>query len=297
MARQLSEDMRKLLEEQSKVIPPELVYVESVIVGPRLRRVDPEAVDTLARSIAEIGLQVPITVRLEEQPDRQCLFLVAGAHRLEAVRKLGWEQLPAVFIAADAVDVRRWEIAENLHRAELTVLERAEHVREWVRLTEEKQQGASHQAEPVSAQLGPKLSRRGREGEGRPEGGITAAVRELGITRQGGQRSIKIAEALTPEAKTAAVEAHLDDNQSALLAVANAPAEQQVAKVEELARHRQGDSRQASSGPDVRKAAAAELAALLAPRFSREEGPRLVELFSTLKCRLLVDELTRLGVG
>jgi len=98
---------------------------------------------------------------LEEQPERQCLHLVAGAHRLEAVRKLGWEQLPAVFIEADAVDVRRWEIAENLHRAELTVLERAEHVREWVRLTEEKQAGQSAQVGPIEEKVSKRCDGRG----------------------------------------------------------------------------------------------------------------------------------------
>jgi hypothetical protein len=36
--------------------------------------------------------------------------------------------------AAD--QVRLWEIAENLHRAELSVLERSEHIAEWVRITD-----------------------------------------------------------------------------------------------------------------------------------------------------------------
>ena len=35
-------------------------------------------------------------------------------------------------------DARLWEIAENLHRSELTVTERAEHIAEWVRLIAEK---------------------------------------------------------------------------------------------------------------------------------------------------------------
>jgi hypothetical protein len=34
------------------------------------------------------------------------------------------------------IDARLWEIAENLHVAELTELERAEHVTEWIRLAE-----------------------------------------------------------------------------------------------------------------------------------------------------------------
>ena len=283
MARRISEDLARAIQEQSKIVRPELVYADNVIVGQRLRRVDPTVVDTLAQSIAEIGLQVPISVRLEEQPDRQCLFLVAGAHRLAAVKKLGWEQVPAVFIEADSIDVRRWEIAENLHRAELTVLERAEHVTEWLRLTEDKQRGEKlRQADAVS---------KGGRGQ---EGGIRAASRELGISEPEARRSVTIAESLTPEAKTAAVEAHLDDNQSALLAVAKTPADEQVAKVEELAKQRRGATEPA---PDPRKAAAGELAGHLAPRFSREEWPRLLELFTTLKCRSLVEELTRLGVS
>ena len=55
-------------------------------------------------------------------------------------------------------------IAENLHRAELTVQERAEHVAEWVRLTEK-----------VSPQVGAKPQ------GGRPEGGIRRAARELPV--------------------------------------------------------------------------------------------------------------------
>lgn len=39
---------------------------------------------------------------------------------------------------ADETQCRLWEIAENLHRAELSALERDEHVAEWIRLTGEK---------------------------------------------------------------------------------------------------------------------------------------------------------------
>jgi hypothetical protein len=55
------------------------------------------------------------------------------------------------------VDARLWEISENLHRAELSALERAEHVDEWMTLTESKQKA-------VSAQPAQKRSKRGVEG-------------------------------------------------------------------------------------------------------------------------------------
>jgi hypothetical protein len=83
------------------------------------------------------------------------------------------------------------EIAENLHRAELTALERSEHIAEWVRLTEGKNQ---------PAQVAPIESKRA-DGRGhRKEGGINAAVRELSIDRTETQRAGKIAEHMTPEA-------------------------------------------------------------------------------------------------
>jgi hypothetical protein len=85
----------------------------------------------------------------------------------------------------------------------------------------------------VSAQVGQKLSRRGRKGEGRKEGGVAAASRALGITRQGAQRAIKVA-SIVPEAKEAAKAAGIANNQSALLKVAEAPAEKQVEAVKAI---------------------------------------------------------------
>src|SRR5437868_10988 len=78
-------------------------------------------------------------------------------------------------------------------------MERSEHVAEWMRITDRKRQA---EKEAVPAQLAPKLSQRGRENEGRPEGGINAASRELGIDRTEAQRAVKI-DAIAPEAKAA----------------------------------------------------------------------------------------------
>ena len=71
--------------------------------------------------------------------------------------------------------------------------ERAEHIAEWVRLTEGRTNKPA-QVAPVSPKGG-----RGHEG------GINAAVRDLGIERTQAQRAVKIAN-ITPEAKDAARE-------------------------------------------------------------------------------------------
>jgi ParB-like chromosome segregation protein Spo0J len=88
------------------------------------RPVDMEAVRRLAKSIEDIGLQYPITAVAKGQR----FALVAGLHRLEASRVLGEERIPATIVKLSDIDARLWEISENLHRAELTVTQRAEYV-------------------------------------------------------------------------------------------------------------------------------------------------------------------------
>lgn len=197
--------------------------VDAIDVSDRMRdRCDDDTVVRLMDSIQRIGLQTPISVRWVGDS----LMLVAGRHRLEAVRRLGWDMVDCTMLTGTDDEARMWEIAENLHRAELTVLERDEHIAEWVRL-------AGNQ----SAQLAPIESRRA-DGRGhRPEGGINAAVRELGVERTAAQRATKVAN-LSPEAKAAAKETGLDNNQSALLKAAKEAPEEQAAKVRQIAEQR-----------------------------------------------------------
>src|SRR5690606_33727963 len=54
-------------------------------------------VDELADSIREVGLLNPITVT----PDS---VLIAGLHRLEACRRLGWTEIPCIVVEMQDVD-------------------------------------------------------------------------------------------------------------------------------------------------------------------------------------------------
>jgi len=117
--------------------------IDHIDVPKGRRPIDPKTVETLVNSIKEIGLQNPITVRHGDNRH----ILVAGLHRLEALRKLGRDRAPCLVVDMSDVDARLWEIAENLHRSDLTAQERAEQIAQWVRLTEQK---------GVSAQLAPK---------------------------------------------------------------------------------------------------------------------------------------------
>jgi hypothetical protein len=194
----------------------ENVLVDGIEVKPGRRPADPAAVERLKASIEAVGLRTPITVRFAQEIDQETgevedhCYLVTGRHRLEACRQLGMSMVPAYAMEnGDELDAQLWEISENLHRAELTVQERAGQIAEWVRLAGQK------------AQVAPIESKRS-DGRGhRSEGGINAAVRELGIDRTEAQRAVKIA-ALPEAAKEAARETGLDNNQSALLAATKA---------------------------------------------------------------------------
>lgn len=194
----------------------EQAFVDGVEIGERLRPLNEATVERLVESMSRLGQLQPITVY---SPDNHRVVLIAGHHRLEAARRLEWDEIDCIFVDGDEVDRQLREIAENLHRAELTALERDEHIAKWVELVETK-----------VAQIAPPCG-----GDQPAEKGIRKAVRELGIERTSVQRAVKVA-SLSDEAKQVARDTGLDDNRSALLKAAkeSAPAEQ-VRTITELA--------------------------------------------------------------
>jgi len=60
------------------------------------KTLDAAKVDALAESILEKGQEVPIQIRR----DKDRYVLVAGLHRLEAVRALGETTIPAIIVSA-----------------------------------------------------------------------------------------------------------------------------------------------------------------------------------------------------
>jgi ParB-like chromosome segregation protein Spo0J len=95
--------------------------VAEVTVGKRVRQLNEATVQELAQSIPAVGLLHPVTLSTDER-------LLAGLHRLEASKLLGWSTIPARMVSGEADELELVEIDENLMRAELTVLERAEHL-------------------------------------------------------------------------------------------------------------------------------------------------------------------------
>ncbi|MBF9049913.1 ParB N-terminal domain-containing protein [Roseobacter sp. HKCCD9010] len=91
----------------------------------RLRPVSDAGVQSLIASIEELGvIKDAIHVRKKRRASGKTLVLMAGGHRLEAARRLGWETIPAR-VWADVTDdfARLMEIDDNLSGADLSNLE------------------------------------------------------------------------------------------------------------------------------------------------------------------------------
>lgn len=220
----------------------EIINLEFIKIGPRHREIREEQVSSLVQSIAKIGLKTPITVR-QASPDDD-VILVAGAHRLEACKRLFMDEIEAFVIENDDEEAARmWEIAENLHRAELTKLERDEHIAEWISISNTKQKAISaaeavgeDEANPDGEKLR-KLSAVSKGGRGN-EGGVRAAAREFKIDEKAARDAIKVS-SLSADAKEAAKETGLDNNRSALLDAAAKSEEEQAERIREIAREKE----------------------------------------------------------
>lgn len=212
------------------------INVDGIIIGDR-REVDPKTVRHLAASIKDMGLQHPITVRKVGEE----VHLVAGRHRLEAVRANGMQTIQAHVVRWSKDRSRMWEISENLHRSELSKIERSEQINEWREL---RAKGGEF----------PHPS-----GNTQPHNrGVSETAEELGLDRKEVRDAEKIAN-LTPEAKEAARAADLHENASVLLQVAKADKEDQAAVVAEIAAARALKTEQ-----DIKNRAAQDVAELFA---------------------------------
>lgn len=116
--------------------------VDDIEIGERHRTLSEDAVQRLATSMRDIGLMQPISVRVvdEMMVDGQMTagvpVLVAGAHRLAAAKELHWSHIDCIEITDDALKAELWEIAENLHRHDLTKEQRDEHIRRYAEVLE-----------------------------------------------------------------------------------------------------------------------------------------------------------------
>ena len=78
-----------------KMVP---VLVDQIIVEGDRRALNEERIKQLAQSIADIGLMMPLSIWVD---DGGFPRLIAGNHRLAAVKELGHEEVACVIVSMD----------------------------------------------------------------------------------------------------------------------------------------------------------------------------------------------------
>ena len=89
------------------------IKISDIKINPGRRDTQQRNVEELARSIAAVGLMNPITVTQDNT-------LIAGLHRLEAAKLLGWTEIECTVSDADGLQAELAEIDENFVRAGLS---------------------------------------------------------------------------------------------------------------------------------------------------------------------------------
>lgn len=229
------------------------IDIDAIYIGARLRAPDMAKVADLAKSISQVGLLNPPAVRFVESmivngvEELNVPILIVGHHRILALKSLGKESVECDVYNVDPLRAELMEIAENLHRADLTALQRDEQIARWIELTTAKNE-IEKPVQPAQVSGG-----RGNKG------GLSDAARELGVERTDAYRAIKVA-SLSPDAKAIAVETGLADNRSALLAAAKQrDPEKQVASLHQWRQRKHAEVMAAASAlPAIASARASE---------------------------------------
>lgn len=95
---------------------------------PTLREIQPDKVELLEHSFLSIGQTVPIIIMPRVDKKNQ-YTLICGQHRLRAAKNIGWDEIFVILFTGSRPQAELWQIDENLVRADLTVLEVAEHIK------------------------------------------------------------------------------------------------------------------------------------------------------------------------
>lgn len=195
------------------------VPISTVIVNEGRRPL--RDVKALADSIREVGLINPITITAER-------VLVAGLHRLEATKMLGWKEIEATVLGVDDLLASLAEIDENLVHNELTMLERFEALKRRKEIYEalhpETKRGGDRKSDKIKATNCRFDS---------PPSFAKDTASKMGVSERTVQRGVEIASKLDDDVKEVIANTPIADRQTDLSRLAKHEPEEQ----KRLARH------------------------------------------------------------
>ena len=191
------------------------IKISEIKINPGRRDTQQRNVEELARSIAAVGLMNPITVTQDNT-------LIAGLHRLEAVKLLGWTEIECTISDADGLQAELAEIDENFVRAGLSHRELGD-----LLLRRKELYEAIH----------PETRQGQRNGQTAKNDNLTVlqakpfsedTADKLGISKRTVERLVQTAANLTPEAKKTIRDAGDKITKGDALKISRLPPDQQA---------------------------------------------------------------------
>lgn len=207
------------------------IPISEITVNPGRRELDLDDVKELADSIRELGLLHPIIV------DKK-YTLIAGLHRLEAVKLLEWTEIECTVSSLEGLKAELAEIDENVVRSDLSALEFGELLLKRKDIYEalHPEARATYNGGGFRGNQHKKTNQSvvGEESSATTKSFVQDTAEKLGVTPRTVEKQIQTARNLTPEVKTMIRETDTKIGKEAALKLSRMEPEQQKEAVEML---------------------------------------------------------------
>ena len=188
--------------------------ISEIKINPGRRDTQQRNVEELARSIAAVGLMNPITVTQDNT-------LIAGLHRLEAAKLLGWTEIECVVSEADGLQAELAEIDENFVRAGLS------HRKLGDMLLRRKELYEALHPETRQGQQNGQTAKNANSSFLETKSFAQDTAEKLGVSKRTVEQLVQTARDLTPEAKKTIRDAGDKITKGAALKISRLPPDQQ----------------------------------------------------------------------
>lgn len=160
------------------------------LVNSDSRPIDDDAVERLADSMKTLGVSSPIMVRRVAGE----IHVVFGQHRVEAARRLDWDNIPAMFVKGTDLENELRQIDENLVRHDLSAMEKTQQLARRVEIVSALAEvGENNASNPRENPDAPR-----KRGRGRPKGKVQEVAAATGTTPREVQKAVRRTRRIAP---------------------------------------------------------------------------------------------------
>lgn len=182
------------------------IKIDDIVINNRKRKLNKDKVKELAKSMKLIGQLEPITITSDN-------ILLAGWHRVEAAKMLGWDTIKAELFNGNELERELVEIDENLMRNDLTILEQGEHL--------------ARRQELVGWKNGMNQYSLGGDTMSPPKS-TSEIAQNIGLNERSAQRRMQAARNIITEVKDAIRDTEIANSTTQLLELARLSPEKQI---------------------------------------------------------------------